>query len=192
MKLDLILLAVLSMRPYSGYDLTKWFDLEGQFMRSNVHHSQIYRLLGKMVMQGLVEYTVHPGNGRPDAKVYRITDTGRSMLLDFARSPYQPTSRFQDPDFVCRLWIAGMIDTAATIALIDIELAYRTAQIAVTRGRSLRLDLDSPIPEIDPRRAQDITLRIHEQGKNAVDAWIDWLRTTRAELAHGLEGEDAR
>ncbi|MGF3057290.1 PadR family transcriptional regulator [Microbacterium sp. YY-01] len=189
MKLEFILLGVLAFRSYSGYDLTKWFDREGQFLRSNVHHSQIYRALGKMVANGLVEYTVHSSEGRPDAKVYRITETGRALLVEVARSPYQPPSRFQDPEFVSRLWFLTIVAPDEIVDLIDTELAFRTAQVAASRGRSLSIDSADAVPDDVRARAHDIHLRIHEHGKNAVDAWIQWLETTRAELQQNNKQE---
>jgi PadR family transcriptional regulator, regulatory protein AphA len=178
-KFDHILLALLSFRPYSGYDLRKWLEKEGQFIRSRTHHSQIYRTLGRMVEQGWVAYEVDPREGRPDAKVYRLTARGREALLDWVRSPYEPPSRFQDADFQSRFGFTAALDRQAALRMIDAELDYRRAQIARSRNRPRTLRFEDPLPEVDERRGQQAFDHMHEYGAGAVDRWVAWLEETR-------------
>ncbi|MFI6316763.1 PadR family transcriptional regulator [Nonomuraea sp. NPDC050556] len=182
MKFEYVLLALLSFRPYSGYDLRKWLEVEGQFVRSRAHHSQIYRLLGRMVADGWVEFEVDPREGRPDAKVYRLTPLGREELLAWVRSPYDPPSRFQDADFLTRFGFATALDREAAIALVRTELDYRRAQVARNRNRPRTLHFEDPIPEVDEAMAQEIFDRMHELGAGAMDQWIEWLESTLARL----------
>lgn len=186
MNFEFVLLGLLAMRPYSGYDLRKWMDVEGQFLRSRMHHSQIYRLLGRMVTDGWIEFEVDPRAGRPDAKVYRLTDKGRLVLLDWARSPYEPTSRFQDADFLARFTFAGAVDRDAALALVKTELAYRRDQVAKGRVRDRTVRFEDPVPELDAERTAAIFAWSHEYGAAAVDAWMAWLERTQ----HRLETEN--
>ncbi len=191
MGFEYVLLGLLAMRPYSGYDLRKWMEIEGQFLRSRAHHSQIYRLLGRMVTDGWVEFEVDPRVGRPDAKVYRLTTAGRQVLLEWARSPYEPTSRFQDADFTARLTFAAAVDRDAALALIKTELAYRREQIARGRSRDRTLAFQDPVPEIDTERTTAIFEWAHRYGAAAVDAWMAWLEQTQQHLEaenYGTEG----
>ncbi|MEW1688348.1 PadR family transcriptional regulator [Streptomyces sp. NPDC091265] len=202
MKFDHVLLGLLAVCPRSGYDLRRWLETEGGFVRSNVHQSQIYRTLGRMGEQGWVEFDVDARDGAPDAKVYRLTDSGRDTLLAWVRSPYEPTSRFQDPDFMARFIFTGMFDAGALIGVIDTELAYRRSQVAVSRGRDRSSRFDDAIPEVDEPRTRLVLELAHQQGATAVDAWMDWLSRTRRMLAEDLpavtdaatrtqEGEDS-
>ncbi|NEB80858.1 PadR family transcriptional regulator [Streptomyces sp. SID14478] len=186
MKLDHVLLGLLAIRPRSGYDLRRWLEAEGGFLRSHVHQSQIYRLLNRMAEQGLVAFAVDTRDKAPDAKVHRLTDEGRTALLAWARSPYEPTSRFQDPDFMARFIFTGMLDLPALLGVIDAELAYRRQQIAASRGRDRAVRFEEPIAEIDEPRARLVLELAHQQGAAAVDTWIDWLERTRRLLADGL------
>ncbi len=188
MKFEHILLGLLAMNPVSGYDLMKWFDTEGQFLRSNTHHSQIYRELGRMVRDGLVEFEVETRASGPDAKVYRITEIGRDVLLDWARSPYVPTSRFQDADFNTRLIFTTALDAEAALRVVDTELTYRRDQVAKSRGRSRAIVGIAPIPEFDARRYRDIGDLMHQYGATAVDRWMEWLEEVRAALVAEIEG----
>ncbi|GIH79898.1 PadR family transcriptional regulator [Planobispora longispora] len=189
MRFEYVLLSLLAARPYSGYDLGRWLESEGQFLRPRAHHSQIYRSLARMVADGWVRYEVDAREGRPDAKVYRLTLLGREVLLEWVRSPYEPPSRFQEPDFMARFGFAAALDRRAAVALLRTELDHRRAQVARSRGRDRTMRFQEPIPELDPVRAQAVFDRMHEYGMRAVDQWIEWLE----DMLHRLEeGEDAR
>ncbi|WP_371537895.1 PadR family transcriptional regulator [Streptomyces sp. NBC_01023] len=174
-KFEYVLLALLAGRPRSGFDLGKWVESEGQFLRSRAHHSQIYRLLGRMVADDWVVYEVDPRDRRPDAKVYRVTPHGRDVLLEWVRSPYEPTSRFQDPDFVARFAFAAPLDTEAAIRLVRTELDYRREQIARNRDRDRTLRFDDALPEVDSAFAQETFDTLHAYGASAADTWVAWL-----------------
>ncbi|MFG2562866.1 PadR family transcriptional regulator [Streptomyces sp. NPDC048496] len=193
-KFDCVLLALLAGRPRSGFDLGRWMETEGQFLRSRAHHSQIYRLLARMTDDGWVAFEVDPREGRPDAKIYRPTPRGRDVLWEWVRSPYEPTSRFQDPDFLARFTFTAPLDRHAAIRLIDTELAYRRAQIARNRDRDRTLLFEDPLPELDRSLAQEVFDELHAYGASAVDTWVAWLQGMRHRLeqdrAPEPDGED--
>lgn len=183
-KFEYALLALIAVRPRSGFDLGRWVETEGQFLRSRAHHSQIYRLLARMTADGWVAFEVDPREGRPDAKVYRLTRRGRDVLWEWVRSPYEPTSRFQDPDFLARFAFTAPLDRQAGIELIETELAYRRAQIARNRDRDRTVRFEDPLPELDQDLAQEVFDELHAYGASAVDTWVDWLEGMRRRLEH--------
>ncbi|MFF1358555.1 PadR family transcriptional regulator [Streptomyces sp. NPDC058297] len=182
MKFEYVLLSLIAGRPRSGFDLGRWVETEGQFLRSRTHHSQIYRLLGRMTADGWVAFEVDPREGRPDAKVYRLTARGREVLWEWVRSPYEPTSRFQDPDFLARFAFTVQLDRQAAIGLIETELDYRRTQIARNRDRDRTLRFEDPLPELDRELAQEVFDELHAYGASAVDTWVAWLEGMRHRL----------
>ncbi|MEE1823464.1 PadR family transcriptional regulator [Streptomyces sp. BE20] len=190
MKFDHVLLGLLAIHPRSGWDLKQWLAGEGQFVRSNAHQSQIYRLLNRMAEQGWVAFETDPRDGRPDAKVYRLTGAGRAELVTEARSPYRPTSRFQDPDFMARFYFTGLVAPDRLIDLIDTELAYRRRQVATMRGRDRSVAFAEGVPEADAHRVRLLRELTHQYGASAVDAWLDWLERTRRLLGDALPDPD--
>ena len=80
------LLVALQEKPGAGLDLTRRFEKSFGFFW-HATHQQIYRVLGRMVADGLVEVEVVAQTGRPDKKVYRATDTGREFLADWLATP---------------------------------------------------------------------------------------------------------
>jgi DNA-binding PadR family transcriptional regulator len=153
MKLENILLGVLLQHPSTGYDLKKFLDTSGRFLRSNTQMSQVYRSLTRMEELGWVVHTVETRPGQ-DAKTYRVTEEGATVFLDWLKGPYQPPSRFEDPDFMARLSFAGFMEIDEVIALLDTELDARHAQIARYRFR------DRTLPAADTSVPFDQTLAV--------------------------------
>ncbi|MGW6749677.1 PadR family transcriptional regulator [Streptomyces sp. NPDC055006] len=185
MKFEYVLLALLARRPYSGYDLRKWLETEGQFVWSRAHHSQIYRKLGQMETDGWVRHEVDLREGRPDAKVYRLTPRGRDVLLEWVRSPYEPPSRLMEIDFLSRFSIAVPLDKDASIRLVETELDYRRAQIVRNRHRDRTLHYEDPLPELDQELDRQIHHALHVIGAQAMDLWVAWLERTLHSLTEG-------
>ncbi|MCS0499701.1 PadR family transcriptional regulator [Protaetiibacter mangrovi] len=190
MKFENVVLGVLALKPFHGYELMKWFDTEGQFIRSNTHHSQIYRELARMVKDGLVEFEVDARDGRPDAKIYRITPVGQQVLLEWVRSPFVPTSRFQDADFNTRFAFAIALDLPAALRIVETELEYRRAQVAASRVRSRGIVGVDPIDGFDVESYARYGEHMHVFGADSVDRWMDWLESMRARLVADLGGEE--
>lgn len=185
MKLENILLGVLLQHPSTGYDLKKYLDTSGRFLRSNTQMSQVYRSLTRMEELGWVVHTVETRPGAQDAKSYRVTEEGATVFLDWLKGPYQPPSRFEDPDFMARLSFAGFMEADEVIALLDTELDARHAQIARYRFR------DRTLPAADTSVPFDRTLAVavgewaHQVGVHALDLHLAACQELRRQLLDG-------
>ncbi|NGO14010.1 PadR family transcriptional regulator [Streptomyces sp. HC44] len=187
MKLESILLGVLARHPSTGYDLKKYMDTHGRFLRSNTQMSQVYRALGKMESSGWVTHTVQRRAGATDAKTYRITDEGMTVFLDWLTGPYSPPTRFQDPDFGARLAFAGFMTREQLLRLIDTELTTRRAEVARYRFRDRREPVDARAP-FDENLATLVGEWAHESGAQAIDAHLERLEMLRRVLLDAPEG----
>ncbi|WP_413099856.1 PadR family transcriptional regulator [Streptomyces sp. Inha503] len=190
MKLESILLGVLARHPSTGYDLKKYLDTHGRFLRSNTQMSQVYRSLGKMESSGWVTHTVQQRAGATDAKTYRITDEGMTVFLDWLTGPYIPPTRFEDPDFGVRITFAGFMTREQLLRLIDTELTARREQVARYRFRDRRQAVDTRAP-FDEDLATLVGEWAHEAGTQAIDAHIERLEALRRVLLDAPEGAGA-
>lgn len=95
MALSHTILAVLSQAPHSGYDISKRFE-ESVSCYWQASQQQIYRELGKMEQQGWVTYETVPQEGKPDKKIYAITESGRQELRRWFSEPADPTPIRED------------------------------------------------------------------------------------------------
>lgn len=89
------LLTVLCDHPASGYDLSKQFE-ETVSCYWKASQQQIYRELSKMEEQGWVSFERVPQAGKPDKKIYAITQAGRQELERWYQEPTEPTPIRED------------------------------------------------------------------------------------------------
>ena len=181
MKLEHLLLGLIGEKPSTGYEIKKFLDLHGRFLRSNTTMSQVYRSLANMTERGWVGYTIDDRPGAQDAKVYRVTPEGITVFLDWLTGPYSPPSRFQDPEFTARLSFSGFMTREQLLAIIDTELEARQAQVAKYRFRDRSMDVH-PEVAFDGAFAQAMAERLHQWGAHQIDDHIEELARLRADV----------
>ena len=80
------ILGILVDRPRHGYDLKR--ALSPALPRQRLMNDGIlYPLLARMEKEGLVRSRVEPGDGRPDRRVFELTEGGRQVFFDWLRGP---------------------------------------------------------------------------------------------------------
>jgi DNA-binding PadR family transcriptional regulator len=91
MALAYAILVALEDQACSGYDLAKQFDRTvGFFWKATFQ--QIYRELTKLEAQEWIAAEVVAQSHRPDKKLFKITDLGRSQLGQWLAQPCEPAS----------------------------------------------------------------------------------------------------
>lgn len=107
MALEHAILVSLAERSASGYELARRFDASiGHFWKAT--HQQIYRVLARMESEKWVVAELVTQHGRPDKKVYAITEDGRAELLEWLRSPTPPEQ--VRSEFTVKLRAAHLVD----------------------------------------------------------------------------------
>lgn len=89
MALAHTILATLGDKSYSGYDLWKEFSQTSKYYWQ-ASQQQIYRELGKLEKEGAIASEIIPQEGRPDKKLYRITEKGIEKLKIWLLEPAEP------------------------------------------------------------------------------------------------------
>ena len=101
------ILACLTERPMTGYELAKTFDSSiGFFWKAN--HQQIYRELTKLRDRGHIQGREVVQSGKPNKLVYTLTMEGRAALRHWAARPSIPAS-IKD-DLLVRLYALDSVD----------------------------------------------------------------------------------
>jgi len=84
--LKYVLLGFLSYLPLTGYELEGWMNIStSNFWQAKL--SQIYTTLKKLEEEGAVTSQIAPQEGRPDRRVYTITEAGLAELYEWQRTP---------------------------------------------------------------------------------------------------------
>jgi PadR family transcriptional regulator AphA len=123
------LLSMLVRKPCSGYELTQMLEVFWQ-----AKHSQIYPLLTKLEQEGLVTFEHVEQTGKPDKKIYSITDKGISLLTEWiARTSSPPVIR---DEFLAKVYSIGLTDKETAVRLFleritvyEEKITYRKNEI---------------------------------------------------------------
>ena len=101
------ILACLTERPMTGYELAKTFDSSiGFFWKTD--HQQIYRELSKLRERGHIQGREVVQTGKPNKLVYTLTEEGKAAFRHWAGRPSMPAS-IKD-DLLIRLYALDAVD----------------------------------------------------------------------------------
>ncbi len=81
--LEGIVLAILSVRPAYGYEITAWLREQGF---SDIAEGTVYALLLRIEHKGLVDVEKIPSEKGPPRRVYSLNAQGQGYLNEFWRS----------------------------------------------------------------------------------------------------------
>jgi PadR family transcriptional regulator PadR len=81
--LEGIVLAILSVRPAYGYEITAWLREQGF---SDIAEGTVYALLVRVEQKSLVDVEKVPSEKGPPRKVYSLNAQGREYLEEFWRT----------------------------------------------------------------------------------------------------------
>ncbi|MDB1122776.1 PadR family transcriptional regulator [Vibrio algarum] len=175
MSLPHVILTVLSTRDATGYDITKEFSYSiGYFWKAS--HQQVYRELNKMAQNELVTCVLQPQDGKPDRKVYSITEAGRRALGEWFELPTaQPTVRdeFSAKLMACAIESADSFkEQVSTLIGESKQLVNHYKEIEATYyGDPTKLDRHAKLERLTLRR--NLIIR---------EAWVGWAEEVYAEI----------
>jgi DNA-binding PadR family transcriptional regulator len=178
------ILGFLALRPLTGYDLKKHFDASVQHFWT-ADQAQIYRTLGQLQRDGLVDVTVVAQADRPDRKEHHITQTGRDELDAWLAAPHQPQPAHEP--FLLKVFFAARLPPAGIDALLDTRIAAASGQLDLLRA--VALDLAAKLAGPDPTRWV-LAAATLDNGIRHVAAELDWLRDLRAGIGRPDRGAD--
>jgi len=126
------ILGFLEFGPKTGYDLKKTFDRSvAGFWPAQ--HSQIYSTLARLEQDGFVTMRVVPQTGKPDRKVYTITEKGRGEMHEWRLGSIPtvyPRSTFQ-----VQLFFLGLLSKEEALGVLRTRLRCVHEAIAEFEGR---------------------------------------------------------
>jgi len=167
MALEHALLVALSEQPAAGLELARRFEKSiGFFWHAT--HQQIYRVLGRMVTDGWVTVEAVAQSGKPDKKVYDVSDVGRAALADWLAAP-TPLESFRS-ELAVKLRGASYGDRTAVLDVVRANLAEHHARLAHYEQLAVGWPEQAAMSpaELDQWWVLQGGLRLERY-------WIDWL-----------------
>jgi len=123
MDVKTVCLGMLNDGEASGYDLKKHFESTfAHFFAAG--YGSIYPALSSLATAGLVDCREIPQDGKPDRKVYRITDAGREHLLAALDNPapgHKIRSEFLATMCFAHLMSSEQIESVLQSRMADVE-----------------------------------------------------------------------
>ena len=176
MALEHAILVSLSEQTGSGLDLTRRFDRSIGFFWTATHQ-QIYRVLGRMETDGWVASASVVQQGRPDKKVYEVTDVGRAELERWLAEPLHREQHRSD--VAVKLRAASYGDRATLLR----ELASLRHEHATRLGLYEQMQ-HRDYPEPDRLSGGDLDRYLVLRGGIRMERfWVEWLEEYLS--AHG-------
>jgi len=132
MDVKALCLGVLSLGDASGYEIRKMFE-EGPF--SHFHqasYGSIYPALSKLLEEGHVSCTVESQDGRPDKKVYSMTETGLAAFRKALRKTPEPDRIRSERLFM--LFFADHMDSDHLVEIYDEYVREYSFYVEKLRG----------------------------------------------------------
>ena len=81
-----VILHYVAQKPCTGYDICKQVNDVGQGLHLKIDHQFVYRQANAMRKEGLLNVDVVPQDGKPDRRVYALTDAGAKLYADVQAS----------------------------------------------------------------------------------------------------------
>ncbi len=174
------LLGFLNYGDMTGYELKQIMDTSTQ----NFWHakqSQIYMTLKKLEEKGLVTSEMEPQQGRPDRRVYALTDAGREDLQAWVAAPVTGLDSRKER-LLLKLFFSASVGRESILTQLRLQrelhqqqLAhYQTATKAVVQG----------FASIQPGLEEDAKLweAARRFGEMFEEMYVAWLDETIARL----------
>jgi PadR family transcriptional regulator, regulator of vanillate utilization len=184
MSLRFALLALLSSRPMTGYDLSKHFSQSV----AHVWHapdSQIYPELNRMQRDGLLEAVPVRWGPKGTKKEYRVTDAGLAAFRDWMNEPLE-IRRQRDPAYLKAAYLEWA-DAEAARSQLRQHLDHWSAHLALLEDTRQTL-LDHTHPTLTHRLSRFPSEEHERIVRYKVFAYDGLVDQARAEVAWAERG----
>lgn len=165
MALAQTILALLHQQSDSGYGISKRFD-EGLSCFWKATQQQVYRELTKMKTQGWVDFEKVPQEGKPDKKIYSITQAGWNELM---RWYGEPTERTQiREDLLVKIMIGYKMPRELLLKELHHREALHKAQLEKFQAE------EACLGEVESSIEQQFKYLTMKRGIAYEESWLNW------------------
>jgi DNA-binding PadR family transcriptional regulator len=162
-----LILAILNFDEATGYEIRK-MSTEGPFSYfAEISYGSIYPTLAKLEADGLVISRHEQDPGKPERKVYSITEAGRAAFCEAMTLP--PAMDKFKSEFLLVAMSAEFIPTRFVERALDERIAYLESQIAM---------INNHVTDCDHLG----TCWVGDYGKHVMRTDLEYLKSKRSSL----------
>ncbi len=126
MDVRTVCLGILTIGEATGYEIKKMIE-EGAFdLCVEASFGSIYPALSKLTDEGFVDCRQESQDGRPDRKVYSLTEEGRALFKELLVQP--PSEDKHKSDFMFVSLFSGLLPAGHMSHLIDDRIQWLTEE----------------------------------------------------------------
>lgn len=167
MSLRQVLLVYLASGGSSGYDIVKGFQHTFGYLW-NASFQQIYRDLGKLHEDGLLECETRDNAPRPPRKVYQLNQAGWQAMQEWLAKPV-PIPKFNDAFMVKIAAVHLQNPDVLGKELAQLQAHYRETLESLRKKRAVFESL--PPTVLEKFMGVFLTLK---RGISLVETWLEW------------------
>jgi PadR family transcriptional regulator AphA len=145
------------------------------FLLESATLRRIYPTLKRMAEEGLVVYEVEPQEGKPDRKVYSVTDKGEAEFLAWLREPVEQDTHTLQALF-SRFFFYGILDRETLLGHLHDALTVRQEALRALRDTEIDPPLGPCREIVDEDRVMAIWDLMLDYGRAEAKMQCQWLQ----------------
>lgn len=183
MALAHTILATLGNNAFSGYDLWKQFtECTNHYWKAS--QQQVYRELNKLETQGAVACEIVPQEGRPDKKIYRVTNQGKELLTDWIGKSSEPMAVREE--LLVKVLAASLVPSAVIIKELERRRQIHWENLSACQAKEQECFAN---PDQLSREDKCIYLTLR-RGIRYETEWVAWCEEAIAMFRQETESKD--
>jgi PadR family transcriptional regulator AphA len=157
---EFVILGALMPGSRHGYEVMQFLSsaLEPAW---RVSTSQLYVLLKRLELEGMVQSTIESQESRPSKRVYRITNKGKKVFVDWLKTPVEHVRDFRT-EFLTKLFFFYHLALPGIETLVDVQIRVLKQLKQTVHDRE--------------KKEKDVFMRFVYGFKNhTIDSLVTWL-----------------
>lgn len=171
------LLGALMSGPRHGYEILRFFNAALGFTW-HVGTSQLYTLLRRIELKGLLTSKVHAQDNRPSKRVFAITPKGKDLFLEWLNSPGEHVRDLRI-EFLAKLFFFERLSLPGGNKLVETQIESL---------KHLKERVEHRLAE-ETEAFQKLALGFK---LTTIDTWIAWLVNEATAFASGNPKEHCK
>ena len=165
-------LGILALGPHTGYDIKQHMEQSTSYFW-NENYGQIYPNLAELLDQHDIEVKIIHQKGKPDKKLYSITDQGRRTLSHWLSQPMEHMVMLKKNELLLRVFFGS--NTSPETIIMHIEEHKRKLEESLKVFEELETWLQNTEKKDNNFKYWMITI---QYGKSQFSSLISWCENS--------------
>jgi PadR family transcriptional regulator AphA len=162
------ILSAVGRKPCSGYELTQYLELMWP-----AKHSQIYPMLTKMEQNEFLIYEHIKQTGKPDKKIFSITEKGKEALEKW--NTKSPSDTLDRDEFLIKVYAIWMSEEENSIQLIRDRISSLEETMVNLSKKIAEIEQKKELDTVSKNFGRYIIFNRKFRLANEEKIWCQWV-----------------